>query len=302
MRKLAYLLITVFALSNFCLTSVQAVDEDASYEIQMKAEVLNDIGIIDDVNVDDSLLTRGEFASMAVKMMGETERDYPVEFADAADSEYEKAAETICALQCMSGYGDGTFGIDDNMTYMQVIKTLVCMAGYGEMAEVNGGFPSGYYAVAKSERILKTSFANYNDMAKRSDVICMLYDLLKVKTLKLSEVQVTGGENYADYSYGKEFCYEKLGLIPGRGVVLGNYRCNLKNSEKLSADELLIGDKVLKVKNKNVVDSLGRYVEYFVDEENEKAVSVVYNDTKLDYKEIDAKDIISNLFSGIILI
>ena len=42
------------------------------------------------------------------------------------------------------GYEDGTFHPDSTVTYQEFIKMCVCLIGYGDMAEENGGYPHGY--------------------------------------------------------------------------------------------------------------------------------------------------------------
>ena len=291
MRKLTLLLSLILTL---CISAVVAYAEnETNPEAQRKAGVLYDLGIIEDDSIGEEIVTRGEFASMVVKMMGEEAIESESAFSDVESSEFADAISTVCNLGLMSGYDEATFGADDPVTYIQVLKTLVTMAGYQSLAEVKGGFPMGYISVADDRRIVKAKVSGLNEAAKRSDVFTMLYDLLRVNVFEMDASISAGSTGFDKFSYGDEFCYDKLGLTFGEGIVSGNTLCNLVNDKELSENDLLIDSVVVTVKGVNVIDSLGRYAEYFIDEDN-NAVSFCYNDKEVEYIEIDARDIASN--------
>ncbi len=291
MRKLTLLLSLILTL---CMSAVTIYAEDeVNPEAQKKAGVLYDLGIIEDDSLDEEIVTRGEFAAMVVKMMGEEAIESDTGFIDVENSEFADSISTVCNLGLMSGYDSATFGADDPVTYIQVVKTLVTMAGYQSLAEVKGGFPYGYISVADDRRIVKAKLSGHNERAKRSDVASMLYDLLRVNVFEMDASISAGATGYDKFSYGDEFCYDKLGLTFGEGMVLGNTVCNLVNDKELSDNDLLVDSVVITVSGVNVIDSLGRYAEYFIDEDN-NAVSFCYNDKEVTFTEVDAADIASN--------
>lgn len=77
-------------------------------------------------------------------------------FSDTADSDYEKAIETLAALGVLSGYPDGTFGANRTITRAELAKVLVEALGYGELVtgasnvfpDTAGHWASGYIAIA----------------------------------------------------------------------------------------------------------------------------------------------------------
>lgn len=48
----------------------------------------------------------------------------------------------------MSGYGNGTFGPSDGVTYEQILAILVRAMGYADYALERGGYPDGFIDTA----------------------------------------------------------------------------------------------------------------------------------------------------------
>ncbi len=286
MKKTVYLLIFILLASVSCFPASAAEKVDS--DVDRKAKVLADLGILEEETFEDGTMTRGEFAGLVIKMMNVDTGAFTSVFRDTDENEYAEAVAAVSSMGYMTGYGDDTFGVDDAVTYIQVIKTLICMAGYEPMAYIRGGFPTGFLTVAYSEKIVRLKTADVNAAATYGDVISMLYDLLSVKVLR----EAVTGEN-VEYVYSGLFHYEKLGLVSGKGVVMANSLCNLVDERALGKNELLVGSAVVEAPDVDVSDYLGRYVEYFMDEEEQEVVSLWRDDTELDTLEIDAADIIS---------
>lgn len=58
------------------------------------------------------------------------------------------AANLIKQLGIAEGYGENNFGPNDNLTYEQAIKMLVCALGYNTVAIERGGYSMGYISLA----------------------------------------------------------------------------------------------------------------------------------------------------------
>lgn len=108
--------------------------------------------------VSEEAVTRGKAAKILVRLMGDkTEKNTTTtEFSDAGDmdahSGYIKAAVD---MGLMSGYGDGTFGTDDPLTYGAAVKILVDALGYKAHAESMGGYLAGYLTRAGQIELTK---------------------------------------------------------------------------------------------------------------------------------------------------
>ena len=126
----------------------------------------------------DNIITRAEAAVIICRMIGvEDILESTSVFTDVPSSHW--AAEYIskaAELEIISGYGDGTFGPDDPVTYEQMIRMLVSAWGYDDLAKKYGGYPDGYLQVAKEFNIFNDVHYKKGEYAIRSDVAKMVYN------------------------------------------------------------------------------------------------------------------------------
>ena len=110
-------------------------------------------------------ITRAETAAIICRLMGQpAAASAKTPFSDVPSSHWAsgyiaKAAE----LGIINGYGNGTFGPGDPVTYAQMVKMLVCVCGYEDIALMLGGIPAG---ISQWER--KLGFGPWNSTRRRS--------------------------------------------------------------------------------------------------------------------------------------
>ena len=83
----------------------------------------------------------------------------------------------------INGDGMGNFNPDQNITNEEIIKMLVCLLGYSEMAEAKGGYPAGYTAVASQYGITNGLKLRANTPALRNDVAIMISNALDIPVM-----------------------------------------------------------------------------------------------------------------------
>ena len=92
-------------------------------------------------------ITRAEFAAIITRAMGIADTVGGASpFTDVPETHW--AVKNIIASTdrgITNGMGDGTFHPDDNVTYEQAIKMVVCAMNYTLSAEAAGGWPNGYF-------------------------------------------------------------------------------------------------------------------------------------------------------------
>lgn len=147
------------------------VDESASYANAVATT--SALGVIegDDNGLfnPDNNVTRAEFTTMVVRALGEdaaAKATTTSQFTDAANTTVHWAAGYVAqgvADGWINGYGDGTFGPDDSVTYAQAVKMLVSAIGYELYAQRAGGWPSGYLSYGSSLNIVNGVSAESND-------------------------------------------------------------------------------------------------------------------------------------------
>ena len=88
--------------------------------------------------------------------------------------------------QIINGYGDGTFRPDDTITYAEFIKMCVCLLGYSDLAEKNGGYPNGYMMQAAELGLTNGLDAIANDYGiTRADAAIILSNTLEAPLVRM---------------------------------------------------------------------------------------------------------------------
>lgn len=159
-RFICILLALILYISAAMPVSASFPDVDKNAGYAEAVEYLADIGIFSgDENGNfnpDKTVTRAEMAVIICKMLRETEdlnkantfTDVPQEHW--ANSYVARAAE----LGIISGYGDGTFGPGDAVTYEQAVTMIIRALGLEDEANEYGGYPHGYLASAQERSFL----------------------------------------------------------------------------------------------------------------------------------------------------
>ena len=97
----------------------------------------------------DQLITRAEIAAVTLRAMGIDEKDAsPNIYTDVKNHWGERYIMKATDRGILNGVGENRFAPDDNITYFQLIKILVCATGRKQAAEEKGGWPLGYVEVA----------------------------------------------------------------------------------------------------------------------------------------------------------
>ena len=137
----------------------------------------------------EAIVTRAEFAKMAVEALGEGDAAASSTYTKFADTKGHWAAgyvETGVAKGFINGYDEDNFGPDDQVTYAQAVKMLVAAIGYTTYAENNGGWPSGYLAYGSSLDIINGVTGISNDTAlTRAQCAVLIANTLEAPICKI---------------------------------------------------------------------------------------------------------------------
>ncbi len=142
----------------------------------------------------DNTITRGEIAKIVITFMNQQDAAFdtiPSGFADVDSVNHwaKKYIKLAADQKIVNGYPDGTFLADNPVKYTEIVKMLVCMLGYGSIAESRtipgGAWYSGYMAIAAEKGILNNaSVNNVEDNASRATVAILTYNCLTVEIAK----------------------------------------------------------------------------------------------------------------------
>jgi hypothetical protein len=286
------------------------VADDASYA--EAATILNGIKIMigdEQGNFNpDKTITRAEAATIIVraKALGDAAAGAvgATAFTDVPASHWASGFINIATQSgIVAGYGDGTFGPEDPVTYEQMVKLIVAALGYTPKAEANGGYPTGYLVIASQEGITKGATGNAGDPAPRKTVARLVFNALDVDMMEQT-VFSAGNEEYEKVPGST--LLKLLGISKYEGVVTGTYATDGKTAKD---DKTVTVAYTAKDGNKNdfgqedfLVGStdaaalMGYNVVAYVDEDDESGDPIVIaiaqksgkNDTiEIDYTQID---------------
>lgn len=155
------------------------VDENAEYAEAV--EYLKDVGIMrgdDQGNFNpNKTVTRAEMATIICNMLGETNNlTVSDTFSDVSTTHWaNKYITRAKGLGFISGYGDRKFGPNDNVKYEQAVTMIVRAIGGEQEAQIQGGYPNGYLAVAEDAELLYNVYAEIGEDLSRADVASILY-------------------------------------------------------------------------------------------------------------------------------
>lgn len=124
-------------------------------------------------------MTRAEAATVMVKLFVTDGLTTPAQasFTDVPVSHWAFTwVETAVKYGIFSGYGNGLFGGNDELTYAQAVTLLVKGLGYQDMAEELGGFPYGYIEMGNQLGITQNTVNMGNNPVPRSTVAVLIYN------------------------------------------------------------------------------------------------------------------------------
>lgn len=80
----------------------------------------------------------------------------------------------------INGDGNENFNPENNIVNEEIVKMLVCLLGYGEMAEQQSGYPAGYTATAAKIGVTSNLNLKTKTPATRNDVAIMISNALDI--------------------------------------------------------------------------------------------------------------------------
>jgi len=238
--KRVFALAVVFAmvLSSISMAMAAKTFEDVAGDDINVVNTLVGLGLIEGYEEDgkmlfkgDQTITRAEFATIVCRLIGMGDAAASTRSTDFTDvpashwaSGYVQTAADTNGI--IAGYGDGTFGPEDKVTYEQAVKMIVCALGYQTKAEEEGTYPAGYLFVARTAGLTDGVTGTVGQEATRMTVGKLLYNSLNtplmqkiVSGTKSSYYGIFDGE---EYTPKKTVLSEYLGAVKVTGILSNN--------------------------------------------------------------------------------
>lgn len=239
LKKVLVLVVAFAMMLTFGVSaaSFQDVDPNASYAEAVS--ILSSLGLMigdDQGNFNpDKTITRAEAATIIVRAKGLEDAAAgakgATQFTDVPASHWASGYINLATQNgIIVGYGDGTFGPEDDVTYEQMVKMIVAALGYTPMADKQGGYPTGYLVIASQKGIAKGTTGTAGEPAPRATVARLLYNSLTVNMMEQT-VYSAGAEEYGEVD--KTLLYDFLNIDMYEGVITASYA----TASNVSADD-----------------------------------------------------------------
>ena len=285
--KKTYKILSVFITLAIMLNTVvfAAAFSDVSSESSYSeaVDVLSAFGIIngyeDGTFGPEKDVTRAEFSAMLMRAMASSGMGSSdpsgMPFTDLDGASWAISdIRTAYDLKIINGMTPTTFEPNNNVTYEQALKMIVCALNYGASAEniqqaVSSTQPwyYGYMQTAYSLKLTDGITVTPEKPAKRWEIARMIYNSLDVKLLEKAEL-TGGGEYYKETD--NTFLNSKLDITKARGEVYADETSTISPDGSVArAGQALIFDPVTNktvTYTKGAIDVspfLGKTVDYY---------------------------------------
>lgn len=263
--------------SDTAFTDVKSTEKYAT-----AVTVLNKLSIINGYEESDGTftfkpannVTRAEFAALLLRMLGMDQTATPTvaPFPDVPTTLWAAGTITMAKnMNIITGYEDGTFRPDNNVSYEEALTMIIRAIGYENYSAPGSVWYSRYVSSAQRLGITKNAVGSVGTPATRACIAQFIYDTLEVNARENDEIQEeTIMETY-------------LGLLKEEGVIASNGVTSLSSPDvTLRDNEILIADKKTGATETFRVDNVNEY-------KNQLGATVSYyykEDKATGYKDI----------------
>lgn len=258
-KTLCYIIVLTIALSCLCgavyAENLEIAEENFDFTLLKELEIIPQKGLMTEY------MTRADFAVYTARMLAinDFEKNDTRYFYDIPMNHYAiKSINTLYELGIISMSENKEFRPDDLISVDEACKILAVALGYGEYSEGNGGYPSGYRKVAKSNNILKG--VKSDGVLSSNDALTMIYNTLKAEVLDV----VLVNQNYvAKKTNGKTILSIYHDVCYNEGTVYSVEGEYIYSDTVAHENEVIINNNIFDANGKYFGDFLGNYVEYF---------------------------------------
>lgn len=221
MKKITAVILALLTALN--ITAAVSASDITGHKNESAIELLSALDLMDGypdgTYRPDASITRAEFAALALRLagMGDAASGYKSSkktFTDVTEDMWY-CGYTYMAndFGYMTGFDDGRFGGEENVTNNQAIKTIVCVLGYEKTAEAMGGYPQGYISAADNIGMLDN--VSVGEVAATRGAVAQII----ANALYSPAAEISYSSTGSTVWEGDKLMLEKLGYEQYRGVL-----------------------------------------------------------------------------------
>lgn len=260
-----FLILSLVMSVNVVFANESTDEKDYSYE-----KSLIDI-ISGNFSFSSEEVIRSDFLSLLMSLTG---ADYKGATGESLYSDVDANSELsgiLLAAQQRKILSKGAkFYPNEPVTYAQAVKMAVVLAGYYELAEAKGGYPTGYLTQASSVNLLKNIQIPSNEAPiSMADTYILLYNTVNAEMMVQTSYGEETGYKVVD---GVTILSEYHNIYEFEGIVTADSRTSLYSTEKAVAEgRIEVGGEFFFTDIKD--DILGYNLSlYYRDDDGEKKI------------------------------
>lgn len=211
----------------------------------------------------DEYVTRAEIAAIILREMNITNMlTYENVFNDVDESHWAASViQTAYSSGIINGYEDGSFGPDEEVTFEQAVKMVMCAINYQGYAETFGGYPEGYLKLAYQEDVANKVDGKLGEPMTRRNIAKLVYNSLTAPYPTLSGMTAYGmkytkDEDVTILSELHHIYYDEGTITAANGKAMDISSDVLKN-------QIAFEGEVMESELANAENYVGEYVRLF---------------------------------------
>ena len=279
-NRILCLFLSVFIVSS-CIINVFATEtSNKATDIENKYTVLNELGIMSFDGDDYAVLKnvkKYSFINYVCNLM--LNRGY--------DSGYNE--EAMLEAEAFGLVSNGRDKNDKILSYDEAVTILVRMLGYDELAQIKGGYPTGYILVAQGFNLDKG--VSSAEFLKGTDVISLLYNALNCSPHDSLETYYDRNLNDSEFNTA---LYTYRGIYRVSGILQSAEYSTIIPDYNAEENTVLIDGKRYQ-SDKDFSDMLGLRVEAYIKKDKNKDEKVLLLIGKNNREIVVSSDDISHI-------
>ncbi len=210
--------------------------------------------------------------------------------------------EVVVKKGYMDGISERLFAPDIQVNLNYVVKTLLDIMGYDEIASISGGYTDGYIELARSLDLLDGVYGDMDAPARYKDVVRLFANALGIGVNKVGSIK--GNTVVLSSKSDKTFMTEVMNIDVIEGLLTDNGITSLGGESKIERNSIVVGGHKIKVPEelKKSADLIGRRVRAYYDcsDENQKVLVYLVEESNNDTYQFALADFLS--FDGTTLV
>ena len=235
-------------------------------------------------------LTRADFCIIMANVL---KFSIPYEesvFVDVSEDYYASAAiYTLYRLNLIRGKDETHFCPEDELNMQEAVTLLIRFLEYEQMAQYKGGYPSGYYMIAKDIGLLAGIDYHPEKILSVGAFSKLFENLMEIEVFSVISVNSDGGYTRKIID-GQTVAKVYFNIEIIKDIVTANELTGLNKAESREQGTLIVGTKTVRTAKMEIESYLGYEVKAYCNLENDELMYITKTE-KNKTNTLNAKEV-----------